>query len=73
MTELIDQLKQTVVVISGLKDSILEMCDDMDRAADVLDKEKIRLAIIETENILSDAETIYNELLNKISEYDGRV
>lgn len=73
MTELIDQLKQTVVVISGLKDSILEMCDDMDRAADVLDKEKIRLAIIETEDRLSDAETIYNELLNKISEYDGRV
>jgi len=73
MTELIDQLKQTVVVISGLKDSILEMCDDMDRATDVLDKEKIRLAIIETENILSDAQTIYNELLNKISEYHGRV
>ncbi len=73
MTELIDQLKQTVVVITGLKDSILEMCDDMDRAADVLDKEKIRLAIIETEDRLSDAEAIYNELLNKIREQDGRV
>lgn len=73
MKETIDQLRRTVAVISGFKDSILEMCDDMDRASDVLEKEKIRLAILQTEDRLSDAEAIYNELLNKIREQDGRI
>ena len=63
--ELLDNLKRSADAISSLKKAILTMCDDMDATTDFMEKEKIKLAIIDTESLLDSAIDTYNELVEQ--------
>lgn len=65
MSELLDKIKRAAKTIEALKITILSMCDDMDIAEGIADKEKIRLAIVDTEKLLDSAIATYNELVEE--------
>lgn len=66
MEDLLDQLKRAGKTMLALKNTILEMCDQMDSTDDIIEKEKIRLAILDTEVLLNESESAYNEILEQI-------
>lgn len=65
MNDLLDKIKRAARTIEALKITVLSMCDDMDAAKNIVDKEKIRLAIVDTEKLLDSAITTYNELVEE--------
>lgn len=63
--ELLDKIKRAAKVVESLRATILSMCDDMDAANGIVEKEEIRLAILETEKLLDGAIMAYNELITQ--------
>ena len=61
-----EKLKNALSTIHLLRASVLEMCDQMDSSSLLEEKEKIRLAIISTENLLGGAIDAYNEMISDI-------
>ena len=64
-SELLDKIKRAAKVVDSLRSTILSMCDDMDAANGIVEKEEIRLAILETEKLLDGAIMAYNELITQ--------
>lgn len=67
-TDLIEKLNSAAMLVTSLRDSILKMCDDMDAAPDILEKEVIRQSILVTEDQMKEAELIYREILEETSK-----
>lgn len=67
--ELLDKMKRAANVIASIKETILAMCDDMDRTDDIKRKEAIKIAIIKTEKLLDSSIEAYNELVKQAAEH----
>lgn len=65
--KILNNLKEIHSSYNSIKKAILEMCDDMDSSLDLLEKEKIKMAIAKTEIELSQLEEEYDKLLKEIS------